>query len=75
MEVVDDFVHDLPMVQVSLSDFKPLPEGEKQYPLEYIENNNVIRLKEDDDMVFVGVVDSKNYTLLELFRSMCVFTR
>ncbi|MBN2443099.1 MAG: type II/IV secretion system protein [Spirochaetales bacterium] len=53
------------MVQVSLSDFKPLPEGDKQYPLEYIENNGVIRLKEDDDMVFVGVVDTKNHTLLE----------
>lgn len=65
MEVIDDFVHDLPMVQVSLSDFKPLPEGDRQYPLEYIENNGVIRLKEDDDMVFVGVVDTKNYTLLE----------
>jgi type II secretory ATPase GspE/PulE/Tfp pilus assembly ATPase PilB-like protein len=65
MEVIDDFVHDLPMVQVSLSDFKPLPEGEKQYPLEYIENNGVVRLKEDDDMVFVGVVDTQNHTLLE----------
>jgi type II secretory ATPase GspE/PulE/Tfp pilus assembly ATPase PilB-like protein len=65
MEIIDDFLHDLPMVQVSLSDFKPLPEGEKQYPLEYIEANQVIRLKEDDDMVFVGLVDTKNYTLLE----------
>jgi type II secretory ATPase GspE/PulE/Tfp pilus assembly ATPase PilB-like protein len=65
MEFSDDFVRDLPMVQVSLSDFKPLPEGDKQYPLEYVENNGVIRLKEDDEMVFVGVVDAKNYTLLE----------
>jgi type II secretory ATPase GspE/PulE/Tfp pilus assembly ATPase PilB-like protein len=65
MEILDDFVHDLPMVQVSLSDFKPLPDGDKQYPLEYIENNGVIRLKEDEEMVFVGIVDAKNYTLLE----------
>ncbi|MBN2736566.1 MAG: type II/IV secretion system protein [Spirochaetales bacterium] len=53
------------MVQVSLSDFKPLPDGEEQYPLEYIENNKVIRLKEDDDMIFIGVVETKNYELLE----------
>ena len=65
MEAIDDFVHDLPMVQVSLSDFKPLPEGEKQYPLEYIENNGVVRLKEDDDMVFIGVIDTQNHSLLE----------
>lgn len=65
MENIDDFVHDLPMVQVSLSDFKPLPEGEKQYPLEYIENNHVVRLREDDEMLFIGVVDTKNYDLLE----------
>ncbi|MBN1409592.1 MAG: type II/IV secretion system protein [Spirochaetales bacterium] len=57
------------MVNVKLEDFKPLPEGEKQYPLEYIENNSVIRLKEDDDMIFIGVLDAKNYALLENLRN------
>jgi general secretion pathway protein E/type IV pilus assembly protein PilB len=61
----DDFVHDLPLVTVSLDDFKPLPADEKQYPLEYIENNSVIILKEDDEMIFIGVCDTKNYTLIE----------
>jgi type II secretory ATPase GspE/PulE/Tfp pilus assembly ATPase PilB-like protein len=67
--MADEFFIDLPMVNVKLEDFKPLPEGDKQYPLEYIENNNVIRLKEDDDMIFIGVVETKNYALLENLRN------
>jgi len=38
-----------------LSDFFPLPERSLQYPLEYIENNSVIKLYEDDSIVRIGL--------------------
>ena len=38
-----------------LSDFFPLPEGDLQYPIEYIENNSVIKLYENDQFVKIGL--------------------
>jgi type II secretory ATPase GspE/PulE/Tfp pilus assembly ATPase PilB-like protein len=43
--------------RVTLAEFMPLPEGERQYPLEYIEANAAIKLREDDRGVLVGVCD------------------
>lgn len=40
-----------------LSDFFPLPEGDRQYPIEYIENNSVIKLFESDSNVGIGIAD------------------
>jgi len=39
-----------------LSDFLPLPEGENQYPLEYIETNGVIKLADSESRVVIGMV-------------------
>ena len=50
---------------VALSSFKPLPEGSEQYPFEYIENNQAIKLKEEDDSVLVGICDPENRDLIE----------
>ena len=38
-----------------LSDFFPLPEGNLQYPIEYIENNSAIKLYENDSLVKIGL--------------------
>jgi type II secretory ATPase GspE/PulE/Tfp pilus assembly ATPase PilB-like protein len=51
--------------RVSLADFRPLPDGSQQYPIEYIEGNSVIRLREEDDVVHVGLVDPGNSSLME----------
>ncbi len=40
-----------------LSDFFPLPEGKLQYPIEYIENNSVIKLYEDENVVRIGLTE------------------
>lgn len=57
------------MQDVLLADFFPLLEGKDQYPLEFIENNYVIKLKEEQDSVFIGVCDSNNLQLLEMLKS------
>ncbi len=49
----------------NLADFKPLPQEEAQYPLEYIQANLVIKLKELPDKVYIGVCDSENIELRE----------
>jgi len=46
--------------QHSLAQFMPLPESEGQYPLEYIEAHSVIKLREDEELVVVGVCDPCN---------------
>lgn len=40
---------------VSLSDYFPIPEGEAQYSLEFVESQGAIKLKESDDAVTVGL--------------------
>jgi type II secretory ATPase GspE/PulE/Tfp pilus assembly ATPase PilB-like protein len=42
-----------------LSDFFPIPEQDRQYPLEYIENNSVIKLYEDDSVVKIGLTENE----------------
>ncbi|MBN2658732.1 MAG: type II/IV secretion system protein [Spirochaetales bacterium] len=46
------------MIVAVLSDFLPLPEGDRQYPLEYIETNGVIKLSETESEVTIGIVES-----------------
>lgn len=43
------------MKKVALTAYMPLPEADAQYPMEYIEANSVILLKEEKDSVAVGV--------------------
>jgi type II secretory ATPase GspE/PulE/Tfp pilus assembly ATPase PilB-like protein len=51
--------------RVTLADFKPLPENSDQYPLEYIENNSVIKLHETEGLIQIGVCDPQDEALLE----------
>ncbi len=54
--------------KVSLAEFKPLPEGANQYPLEYIETNFVIKLRESDEGVLIGIADPGDSQLVEDLR-------
>ena len=56
---------DFPIVKVAIDEFKPIMEGGEQYPLEFIENYSVIKLKETDQIVYVGLTDIKNHALIE----------
>ncbi len=49
----------------TLAQYTPLPEHNKQYPFEYIERNNCIKLLENDDEVHVGICDGKRTDILE----------
>jgi general secretion pathway protein E len=49
----------------ALSDFKPLPEGEKQYSLEYIENNSALVLRDSSSHCEVGLCDPDDTELRE----------
>ena len=49
---------------VTLAEFMPLPDSEGQYPLEYIEANSAIKLREDEDSVVVGICNPENAALL-----------
>jgi len=46
-----------PFPRAALAEFLPIPEGDGQYPLEYIEANSAIKLREDAAGVLVGVCD------------------
>jgi general secretion pathway protein E/type IV pilus assembly protein PilB len=46
----------------------PLPEADEQYPLEYIESNAVIKLREDPLRVVVGICDPGNASIVHSLR-------
>lgn len=46
------------METVQLESFLPLPDGDRQYPIEFIESRGAIKLKEDEDTVHVGLSES-----------------
>ena len=54
---------------VTLAEFMPLPESQDQYPLEYSDANSVIKLREDEEEVLVGVCDPGNSAILEYLRN------
>ncbi|NOY09348.1 MAG: type II/IV secretion system protein, partial [Spirochaetes bacterium] len=56
-------------INTSISEYEPIPEGADQYPVEYIENNHVIKLKEDSNRVFIGICDPENIMLVEDVRN------
>ena len=41
-----------------LESYMPLPEGESQYPIEFIESRGAVKLREDEDCVLVGLSGS-----------------
>ncbi|MGA2479299.1 MAG: GspE/PulE family protein, partial [Spirochaetia bacterium] len=54
---------------VTLAEFMPLPEGDNQYPLEYMDANSVIKLREDAEEVLVGACEPENAPLLRSLRN------
>lgn len=57
------------MERASLAEFQPLPEGAGQYPLEYIENNSAIKLRENPQTIVIGVCNPSDVLLLESLKS------
>ncbi len=59
----------LGMEKATLADFRPLPEGSAQYPLEYIENNSVIKLAETEELIHIGICNPSDVLLVENLRN------
>lgn len=51
--------------RVSLSSYKEIPEGTGQYSPEYCEKNEVVKLKENDQCVEVGITEATPPAVLE----------
>ena len=49
----------------TLSEYMPIPENNDQYPLEYIENYKVIKLKEENGNITIGICNEADSALLE----------
>jgi type II secretory ATPase GspE/PulE/Tfp pilus assembly ATPase PilB-like protein len=60
---------DASLKQVTLAEFMPLPESEEQYPLEYIETNSAIKLREDEEEVLVGICNPENTALVQYLKN------
>jgi general secretion pathway protein E/type IV pilus assembly protein PilB len=45
------------MKLTSMTDFEPIPEGPFQYPIEFIEANGLIKLREDENVVEIGFTE------------------
>ncbi len=58
-------IHDADAGIASLADYKPLPQGEQQYSLEFIEANTAIVLRETADRFDVGLCNLDNIELRE----------
>ncbi|HEB31969.1 MAG TPA: type II/IV secretion system protein [Spirochaetes bacterium] len=65
----DNFLYDTTVIKVSIADFKPLPEADNQYPLEYVEKYSVIKLKENEDTVYIGICSTGDNALIENLRN------
>jgi type II secretory ATPase GspE/PulE/Tfp pilus assembly ATPase PilB-like protein len=53
------------MQAVNLMEYLPLPQGDEQYSVEFIEKNKAIVLSQDNQLVKVGLVDGDSLTVLE----------
>jgi general secretion pathway protein E/type IV pilus assembly protein PilB len=45
------------MKLMSMEDFGPIPEGASQYPIEFIEERGLIKLREDENVVEIGFTE------------------
>jgi type II secretory ATPase GspE/PulE/Tfp pilus assembly ATPase PilB-like protein len=61
----DNLGCDDPIVKVSISEYKSFLPTLEQYPLEFMENYSVVKLREDDEAVHVGLADPGDYALIE----------
>ncbi|HUW42529.1 MAG TPA: GspE/PulE family protein [Rectinemataceae bacterium] len=57
------------MKAVAMRDFTPLPAGKDQYPLEYIEANGAVKLREAEGLVQVGLVSGVAEAVKDALRS------
>jgi len=55
--------------KVSIEDYLPLPAAADQFPLEYMQNCSVIKLREDAERVIVGMCEPGNLALQESLRA------
>jgi len=53
---------------VSIYEFAPLPQGREQYPVEFVEANGALKLREDDRSVTVGICDESDLRLADELR-------
>ena len=53
---------------IRLAEFRPLPEGKDQFPLEFIEQRQALKLGVREGTVVVGVVDPDDVFLMEELR-------
>jgi general secretion pathway protein E/type IV pilus assembly protein PilB len=57
------------MKPVSMEDFSPIPEGSSQYPIEFIEEQGLIKLREDEKGVEVGCTEKADEAAKNSLRS------
>jgi general secretion pathway protein E len=50
--------------RATLAQFAPIPEDDRQYPLEYMDANSVIKLREDDASVAIGICNPSDTAIL-----------
>ena len=50
--------------RAALARFAPIPEDDRQYPLEYMDANSVIKLHEDDASVAIGICNPSDTAIL-----------
>jgi general secretion pathway protein E len=43
-----------------LADFAPLPEGQEQFPLEFIESRRALKLAQDEHRILIGLIDEND---------------
>ncbi len=55
--------------KVSIGDFLPLPESGAQFPLEYMQNYSVIKLREEEHQVTIGLCEPSSLSLQENLRA------
>ena len=55
--------------KVSIGDFLPLPGPGAQFPLEYMQNYSVIKLREEDRQVMIGICEPARLSLQENLRA------
>lgn len=57
------------MVEVNIEDYKTHIKELKQYPTQFIENNSVLKLKEDETVLIIGKTSNTKPNILEQLKS------
>lgn len=58
------------MEAVSLEDYKSQLEGIDQYPLQYIQNNHVIKLEEDENEILLGILENTDSNVIKQLKEL-----